>query len=63
MVRGGGRGAGSKEAVLVPLLSKGGQWDQQQGAPGGKERPKKTRNGNYVITTVDTLICCQKKTQ
>jgi hypothetical protein len=40
MVR-GGRGAGFKEVVLVPLLSKGGQGDQQQGVHGGKERPKK----------------------
>jgi hypothetical protein len=32
----GGRGAGFKEVVLVPLLSKVGQGDQQQGAPGGK---------------------------
>jgi hypothetical protein len=32
---GGGRGAGFKEVVLVPLLSKGGPGDQQQGGPGG----------------------------
>ena len=35
MVR-GGRGAGFKEVVLVPLLSKGGLRGQQKVAPGGK---------------------------
>ncbi len=35
MVR-GGRRAGFKEVVLVPLLSKGGQGEQQMEAPWGK---------------------------
>ncbi len=35
----GGRGAGFKKVVLVPLLSKGGQGDQQQEDPGAREWP------------------------
>ncbi len=37
----GGRGAGFKEVLLVPLLSKWGQGDQQQGGPGDKRVAKK----------------------
>jgi hypothetical protein len=60
MVRGGGRGAGFKEAVLVPLLSKGGQGDQQQGGPGGK---RVAHNGNSDICCLMYPYVAGKKTQ
>jgi hypothetical protein len=42
----GGRGAGFKEVVLVPLLSKGGKGINDREDPGAREWPKKTRNGS-----------------
>jgi hypothetical protein len=51
----GGGVQGGGTCSLVPLLSKGGHGDQQQGVHGGKERPKKNPqwelrdyNGRYT---------------
>ncbi len=60
-VRGGGRGAGFKEVVLVPLLSKGGQGDQQQGGPGGKRVAKKTHNGSRFMILMYPYVASKKK--
>jgi hypothetical protein len=59
MVRGEGGGVQGGGTCTSP--KQGGAWGSTTGSTRGQGEAKKTHNGNYVNTTVGTLICCQKK--
>ncbi len=60
LVRGGGW-AGFEEVVFLPLLSKGGQGEQQMGAPWGKRVAKKKPTMVLVITLLVYPYVARKK--